>query len=139
MKVTQIPFQKTGFFSKTMLDYLDKNEKIAPFYNNFSDLEGFKSQIFEKQQSFELKTRKVLVEALENQYQTFEISEKTKQNIELLNQENTFTVTTGHQLNLFTGPLYFLYKIITTINLTKQLQEKFTEKNFVPVFSCIGK
>ena len=111
MKVTQIPFQKTGFFSKIMIDYLDKNEKIAPFYHNFSDLEGFKNQIFEKQKSFELNTRKVLVEALQNQYQTFEISEKTKQNIELLKQENTFTVTTGHQLNLFTGPLYFLYKI----------------------------
>ena len=134
MKVTQIPFQKTGFFSKTMLDYLDKNEKIAPFYNNFSDLEGFKNQIFEKQQSFELKTRKVLVEALENQYQTFEISEKTKQNIELLNQENTFTVTTGHQLNLFTGPLYFLYKIISAINLAEKLSVEFPQQNFVPMY-----
>lgn len=134
MKVTQIPFQKTGFFSKIMIDYLDKNEKIAPFYHNFSDLEGFKNQIFEKQKSFELNTRKVLVEALQNQYQTFEISEKTKQNIELLKQENTFTVTTGHQLNLFTGPLYFLYKIISAINLAEKLSIEFPQENFVPVY-----
>jgi hypothetical protein len=42
---------------------------------------------------------------------------------------NTFTVTTGHQLNLFTGPLYFLYKIISTINLTKELKAKYPAYN----------
>ncbi|PCH49286.1 MAG: bacillithiol biosynthesis cysteine-adding enzyme BshC [Flavobacteriaceae bacterium] len=54
--------------------------------------------------------------------------------IELLSNENTFTITTGHQLNIFTGPLYFLYKIITTINLTKALKKEFPNQNFVPVY-----
>ena len=48
MKFTHIPFQKTGFFSKTMTDYLDQKESIQPFYNNFPDMEGFAAQIQEK-------------------------------------------------------------------------------------------
>ena len=134
MKVTHIPFKETGFFSKTMLDYLDKKETIQPFYNNFPDITGFHNQIEEKQKSFRLQTRLVLVESLKNQYKNFEVSDKTDQNIESLKHQNTFTVTTGHQLNLFTGPLYFLYKIISTINLCEELSEKFPEQNFVPVY-----
>jgi bacillithiol biosynthesis cysteine-adding enzyme BshC len=134
MKVTHIPFQKTGFFSKTMADYLEKSDQIKPFYNNFPDVNGFHNQIEEKRTSFRLQSRLVLVDALKKQYQPFKTSDKTAQNIELLKQQNTFTVTTGHQLNLFTGPLYFLYKIISTINLAEELEEKFPEENFVPIY-----
>ncbi|WP_416171478.1 bacillithiol biosynthesis protein BshC [Algoriphagus boritolerans] len=48
--------------------------------------------------------------------------------------KKTFTVTTGHQLNLFTGPLYFIYKIVSTINLAKNLQSAYPEYHFVPVY-----
>ena len=98
MKVTQIPFQKTGFFSKTMNDYLEQKEAIKPFYNNFSDLNGFKNQLEEKRTSFSLETREVLVSALKKQYKNVAISEETQQNIDLLLEKNTFSVTTGHQL-----------------------------------------
>jgi bacillithiol biosynthesis cysteine-adding enzyme BshC len=134
MKVTQIPFDKTGFFSKTMLDYLEQKKTIKPFYNNFPNLSGFKNQIKEKQASFSLKDRQVLSNALKHQYNTFKTSEKTDDNLELLKQVNTFTITTGHQLNLFTGPLYFLYKIISTINLAEELASKFPKHNFVPIY-----
>lgn len=134
MKVTQIPFKKTGFFSKTMLDYLEQKESVKPYYNNFPDISGFYNQIEEKEKSFRLQDRFILAEALHNQYKNFDASAKTEENIELLKLKNTFTVTTGHQLNLFTGPLYFLYKIISTINLAEELSEKFTNKNFVPVY-----
>jgi len=134
MKVTQIPFQKTGFFSNIMLDYLEKNEAIQPFYNNFPDISGFHNQIEEKQKSFRLQSRLVLVDALKNQYKGFNVSKKTEENIETLKLQNTFTVTTGHQLNLFTGPLYFLYKILSTINLCEELSEKFPKQNFVPIY-----
>ena len=134
MKVTQIPFKKTGFFSSTMLDYLEKKETVQPFYNNFPDITGFHNQIEEKQKSFRLQSRLVLVAALKNQYKGFSVSEKTNEYIESLKLQNTFTVTTGHQLNLFTGPLYFLYKILSTINLCEELSEKFPKQNFVPIY-----
>ena len=43
-------------------------------------------------------------------------------------------MVTGHQLNLFTGPLYFLYKIISTINLCKELKKAYPTYHFVPVY-----
>ncbi|SHN04730.1 bacillithiol biosynthesis cysteine-adding enzyme BshC [Polaribacter sp. KT 15] len=134
MKVTQIPFKKTGFFSNTMIDYLEQKDTLKPFYNNFPDITGFYNQIEEKERSFSLQTRLVLTEAIKNQYLNFDVSAKTEENIQLLKLKNTFTITTGHQLNLFTGPLYFLYKIISAINLAEELSEKFPEKNFVPVY-----
>ncbi len=129
-----IPFRDTNYFSSLICDYLDEKSELHPFYNRFPKLENFKEQIEEKKQSFSDENRKVLVNALENQYTSFSISQATQGNIELLKDENTFTIVTGHQLNLFTGPLYFLYKIISTINLTKVLREKYPEHNFVPVY-----
>jgi bacillithiol biosynthesis cysteine-adding enzyme BshC len=134
MKVTQIPFKDTGFFSKIMLDYLAKKETIQPFYNNFPDRLGFYNQIEEKENVHSLQSRLVLVDALKKQYTNVVVSDKTQENIELLKLKNTYTVTTGHQLNLFTGPLYFLYKIICAINLAEELSQKFPNKNVVPVY-----
>ncbi|GGH02295.1 putative cysteine ligase BshC [Polaribacter pacificus] len=134
MKVTHLPYQKTGFFSTIMLDYLEQKPSIRPFYNHFSDLKGFELQIEEKKVSYTHHTRTTLVEALKEQYKTVSLSEETQHNITVLAKENTFTVTTGHQLNLFTGPLYFLYKIFSTINLCETLAAKHPDKNFVPIY-----
>jgi uncharacterized protein YllA (UPF0747 family) len=51
---------------------------------------------------------KILVCCFKKQYSKVETSVLTKQNIEALNNPNTFTVTTGHQLNLFSGPYIFV-------------------------------
>ncbi|CAL2077799.1 putative cysteine ligase BshC [Tenacibaculum dicentrarchi] len=134
MKVTHIPFKKTGFFSKTMLDYLEQSSEIKPFYANFSSSEGFKNQIKTKKASFSIKQRKTLVKVLEKQYLKVTTTPSTVQNIASLSLENTFTITTGHQLNLLTGPLYFLYKIISVINLCEDLKAKNPKENFVPIY-----
>ncbi len=133
-KYSTIPFQKTGYFSKTICDYLDRRDTIAPFFNNFPEIDGFKRQLDEKRISFQSQSRVILVESLNDQYKNLKPSDKVRDNIQLLQKENTFTVTTGHQLNLFTGPLYFLYKIVSAINLAKQLKSKFPKDNFVPVY-----
>ncbi len=131
---TYIPFQQTGFFSKMMCDYIEKSDNTAPFYNNFPDIEGFSKQIAEKEKSYTKQQRNTLVTVLKDQYKRISISESVAFNLKLLEKENTYTVTTGHQLNLFTGPLYFLYKIISAINLAEELSNQFPEYNFVPVY-----
>ena len=129
-----ISYQNSGYFSKLIHDYLDQKTELQSLYNHFPSLENFEKQIIEKQSNFNNDNRIPLIETLKKQYQNIEISDATKQNIELLAHPNTFTITTGHQLNLFSGPLYFLYKIISTINLTKELKSKYPMHNFVPVY-----
>ena len=110
-----ITYQNSGYFSKLIVDYLDQKSELKSLYNRFPTLENFRLQIEEKSKNFPIENREILANALLNQYQKFEISEATSTNIELLKKSNTYTITTGHQLNLFTGPLYFLYKIISVI------------------------
>jgi bacillithiol biosynthesis cysteine-adding enzyme BshC len=134
MPIDCISYQESGYFSKLIVDYLDEKSELKPFYNRFPNLENFKDQIAEKQQSFPVENRKLLVAELENQYLNFNISQKTQDNLQLLKKDTTFTITTGHQLNLFTGPLYFIYKIVSTINLCKQLKKAYPNNDFVPVY-----
>jgi bacillithiol synthase len=129
-----ISYQNSGYFSKLMHDYLDQKSELKQLYNRFPTLENFEKQIIEKESNFDHANRISLVNTLKKQYQHIDISDANKQNIELLELQNTFTITTGHQLNLFSGPLYFLYKIISTINLTKELKSKYPAYNFVPVY-----
>ncbi|MBT8245085.1 MAG: bacillithiol biosynthesis cysteine-adding enzyme BshC [Winogradskyella sp.] len=129
-----ISFRDTNYFSDFICDYLDEKPELKSLYNRFPKLENFEAQIEEKQTSFESQSRTVLVEVLKKQYQKLETSELTLQNIKSLESKHTFTITTGHQLNLFTGPLYFLHKIISTINLTKELKEVYPDYNFVPMY-----
>ena len=113
-----LPFKDTGYFSKLILDYLAESDQLKSFYNRFPKLENFKQQIKDKQTEFDTKTRTILAETLVKQYKSHDVSLQTLNNIEALRNPNTFTITTGHQLNLFTGPLYFLYKIIVSKNLS---------------------
>lgn len=129
-----ISFQNSGYFSSLINDYLDQKPNVQPLYHRFPTLENFGPQIDEKKANFDDNKRAVLVATLEAQYAKINASSATLNNIKLLNHSNAYTITTGHQLNLFSGPLYFLYKIISTINLTKELQQKYPEQNFVPVY-----
>lgn len=129
-----VTYQKSGCFSNLIVDYLNQKEELKPLYNRFPTLENFKLQIEEKKANFSLDKREVLVDTLKEQYKITEASEITLNNINSLLSEKTFTITTGHQLNLFTGPLYFLYKIVSVLNLTKELKANYPEYNFVPVY-----
>ncbi|MAL60397.1 MAG: bacillithiol biosynthesis cysteine-adding enzyme BshC [Flavobacteriaceae bacterium] len=129
-----ISYSKTGYFSKLICDYLAQKEELNAFYHRFPNLENFKPQLEEKQLSVRAQSRTTLVHQLKKQYECCTPSEATLQNIEALQNDTTFTITTGHQLNLFTGPLYFLYKIFDTINLSEQLNASYPKHHFVPVY-----
>jgi len=132
MRIEKVPYHQTKYFSTFIVDYLSADERLGPYYNRYAKLGNFKAQIQEKQkQSI---NRKVLVEVLQGQYQEIETTALVKDHITSLSQENTFTVATGHQLCLFTGPLYFIYKIISTINLAETLKSEYPEFNFVPIY-----
>jgi bacillithiol biosynthesis cysteine-adding enzyme BshC len=132
MKKHCVDLKKTGQFSNFFLDYLEGKEPLRPFYSHLPNLESFDAAIKAKQ--FSADKRQILVEVLESQYAGIPLSPVAAQQLDALRDEKTFTVTTGHQLNLFTGPLYFIYKLISTINLAKRLQERYSDYRFVPVY-----
>jgi bacillithiol biosynthesis cysteine-adding enzyme BshC len=95
---------------------------------------SFAQQIALKKQSFTTEQRALLTQVLEEKYKGLSVSEKLENNLALLQDPNTFTITTGHQLCLMTGPLYFIYKILHVIKLSTDLNAKFPEQHFVPVY-----
>jgi bacillithiol biosynthesis cysteine-adding enzyme BshC len=138
---TSIPYSATGVFSALMNDYISGNGTARDYVPYTPDLEGIKKAI--QQRKFSAIQRQTLVSVLENQYQalgavTHEKNkatfEKLHANIGLLKNDNCFAVTTAHQPNLFTGPLYFFYKIIHVIKLASALKAQFPENDFVPVY-----
>lgn len=125
---------KADYFSKIILDYISQKQEIEQFYTAFPNIENFNNQIALKSKCFSKSNRETLVTSLKHQYKNIKTSKKTKDNIEFLLKKNTFTITTGHQLNLFTGPLYFLYKIISVINLCEELKIEYPKQKFVPIY-----
>lgn len=135
MQFQKIPYRDTGYVSKIICDLFEGNKELRDFYGNSPTLGGLKKQLLKKQKSFSEYHRKILVSSLNEQYGPFLKKESLVfENIQSLSSEKTFTITTGHQLNLMTGPVYFLYKIISVLNLCKKLKETHSDYNFVPVF-----
>ena len=94
----------------------------------------FEQQIALKKQSYSAAQRELLTKVLHQKYKGLLVSEKLKRNLNLLEDSNTFTITTGHQLCLMTGPLYFIYKILHVIKLSEDLKNTFPSQHFVPVY-----
>ncbi|MGB2129171.1 MAG: bacillithiol biosynthesis cysteine-adding enzyme BshC [Flavicella sp.] len=134
MHKTDIPIVETGYFSELISAYISSDPKVSHLYGNSASIDNVASQIAMKTARFTLKQRQALVTSLEAQYSDTIVSEKTRLHINALSEVNTFTVVTGHQLNIFTGPLYFLYKIVTTINTCKALKDAHPTFDFVPVY-----
>lgn len=129
---TQLPYRDTGYFSKIITGYLDKNPQLAPFYKHSTDLAGIQNAI-EARKKF-TNHRDILVAELEKQYSVVAGAPEVQQNIRLLHDENTFTITTAHQPVIFTGTLYFIYKILHVIRLSAWCKQQLPQYNFVPVF-----
>ncbi len=128
-----IPFEDTGFFSQLVTNYLSESKSLKPFYRFAPNIDAIPAVISDVTDKFDF-SRSELSAELQRQYEGFELSEATADNILQLKSAQTFTVTTAHQLNLFTGPLYVIFKISAAINLAKQLNEKYPKQHFVPVY-----
>ena len=136
MEAHCIPFSETGYFSKIVDDYLSESEYLKSFYELYPTLKNFKKAVQSK--CFPEVNRIVLADRLTSQYSNDKVNLKEEgrvaKNINLLKQNETYTITTGHQLCLFTGPLYFIYKIVSAIKLCESLKKDSPDINFIPVY-----
>ncbi len=129
---TRLPYRQTLSFSKIVLDYIDQSPELKSFYSHTPTLAGIQKAIDARKQF--PTDRAQLVLQLKKQYEGVEVHERVKKNIESLLSENTFTIATAHQNAIFTGPLYFIYKILHAIKLADYLKIALPQQNFVPVF-----
>lgn len=130
-----IAFDSISFFNPLVIDLLNEDEKLNAFHTNTLTIQ----ELINQRSNFSTTQRNVLHSALTEQYNelwkhTITNKERITTQLNTLLNPNTFTVTTGHQLCLMTGPLYFVYKIITTINYTEQLNATHSQHHFVPVY-----
>ncbi len=131
-EIHSIPHASTHRFSSIVLDFLRSDPALRPFQSFESSWEGLESAL--KARAQHPVDRPVLIEVLKRQYSELDLSVQEAPNLEVLAEENCFTVCTAHQPNLFTGYLYFIYKIQHTICLTEALRARHPNHHFVPVF-----
>ncbi|HSB93505.1 MAG TPA: bacillithiol biosynthesis cysteine-adding enzyme BshC [Flavitalea sp.] len=129
---TDLSYKETGAFSSIIIDYIEQDPQLSSFYEYPVNWDGFRESI-ERRRQFNT-NRPLLVEQLVHQYRLTGVHEAVQQHLAELLDENTFTVCTAHQPALFTGTLYFIYKIVHTIRLADELNERFPDCNFIPVF-----
>lgn len=127
-----IPYQATGFFSKLVVDYVEQSHHLQPFLSYTPTAEGIAQAIAQRKKY--ATDRKALVSILQKQYAGKTLTAAQQFNLEQLSHDNCFTITTAHQPNIFTGHLYFIYKILHTVKLAELCKQQLPENNFVPVY-----
>ncbi len=127
-----ISYPDTNSFTPIALDLHSGKKELERFAGNFFSIEKLGRQIEIRSQK--QVDRSLLHSVITEQYQGIKLTAAVKANLDSLLDDNTFTVVTGHQLCLFTGPLYFIYKIVHTLNLAKAATALNPGKKIVPVF-----
>lgn len=133
-EVSHISRTELNLFSEHDLDFILHQDKLKDFIGLPFSMENFSEQIKLKKNSFDQEKRNVLTEVLSEQYEHLNNNDIAIDQINRLKESNTYTITTGHQLCLLGGPMYFFLKIIHVINLSKALNKEYTYHHFVPVF-----
>lgn len=129
---THLSYEDTGYFTPLAVAYANQDEKLQQFYKHPPTAEGIEAAIKQRQQ-FNT-DRKLIVDELKKQYEAVPANPKVQSNINLLSQDTTFTICTAHQPAIFTGNLFFIYKIVHAIKLADHLKSIYPDYNFVPVF-----
>lgn len=116
--------------TKLIKDYLSGSPNLKEFVKDFPSVDSILDVA--RNHSYSDENRQLLYDAICRQYEKcgLEVPDFWKE----ITSANSFTITTGHQLNLFGGPKYFIYKIISVIKLARELNEKQKDLNFLPVF-----
>jgi bacillithiol biosynthesis cysteine-adding enzyme BshC len=129
---TNLSIEQTGYFSKIIIEYLNQSSSLQPFYQHAVSVDGIKAAIAARKQVNT--NRELLVSELQKQYEAVTTTNAVQKNMQLLLQPDTFTITTAHQPAIFTGHLYFIYKILHVIKLADRFTKEFPGHHFVPVF-----
>ena len=116
-----IPYSELSSFyggAKFFLDYISESSKYGKDYQ-----EIFKFHSLSDSLSVTKLGRKQLLNAIADYNLNQNSSPKVEENLSALLDENTYTVCTGQQAGLFTGPIFTVYKAMTAISLCELLKK----------------
>jgi len=128
-----IPIDALPFGSRLTKDYLRFDEQVAGFFNG----DYRRSITYQAAATVAAGTpradRRALLERLYHQNESFGMAQATKRHLEQLADPQCLAVVTGQQVGLLTGPLYTIYKALTTCRLAESLAGEL-QRPVVPVF-----
>ncbi len=133
MNVSHISRKIVPQFSSFSANFGNQDVLASFLQQPFTDLSALSAQIALKKEVYSAESRKTLVAVLQKQLGGY-CSIAQQENIQLLAQKSTFTITTGHQLTLFGGPLYLIYKVLHVVRLCALFNETTTDNKLVPIF-----
>jgi bacillithiol synthase len=129
----------TGLYPSTLRKYLAQDPALTEFYGKFPLGASELISQMKLRAGYPAAQRETLATDWQDQY-TRDLGEKYEgqdviaKQLDLLQKDTTYTVTTGHQLVLYTGELYFIYKIASTIALACELNNAQSENHVIPVY-----
>lgn len=127
---TSYSFQKLSFPS-LFSDYVSGIKPIQNYFNGHPFLDR---DVENRIQNFQFSgNRSETVEVLAKFNTSFNAPEQTHASLEKLNDVQTLAVVTGQQLTLYGGPLFTIYKLMSTIIYAQRWEKKY-KRSFIPVF-----
>lgn len=130
------PYADLGAFPDLFVDYCTDFEAVSGYYNGDWRDPGAR-RVAADQAAERPADRERLVDVLLDQNERWGLDEPTRRHIEALRDPESAAVVTGQQVGLLTGPLYTIYKTITTLQVAERVAEE-TGRTVVPVFWIEG-
>jgi bacillithiol biosynthesis cysteine-adding enzyme BshC len=134
MKLIESLGYHKGVYSLLMQQLLQNDPSLKPYHEGLVSTPAATQAASKRAASFDQSKRNTLVEVLHKQYEHLDPGAKTRAQIDALSAPNAVSITTGHQLNVFTGPLYFWYKILDVINMAACIHDADDKHQYVPIF-----
>jgi bacillithiol synthase len=126
-----LPYAATGRFSNIVLDHLAGHTALAQHQQFPFTWAGLLAAASARRLGADARER--LCTTIAAQYSGVEMPKAAAHSLQRLAQPTALTVTTGHQLCLFGGPLYVALKVLNTVRLARDLEQR-TGRPVVPIF-----
>jgi len=125
-----------GAFPDLFVDYCTRFDAVADFYSGDWRDRSARREAAEAAAQRPA-NRDTLADVLLDQNEQWGLDAATRSHIEALRDPESLAIVTGQQVGLFTGPLYTIYKTITTLQLAEEWAGQ-TDRTVVPVFWVEG-
>ncbi len=130
MKAQCLPFRQIPHTTKLFSDFLSWSPAIQPFYSRSPHFaQWFKDETAGL--SYDPARRSRVADILERQNRAWDASPKTLENIDRL-RAGASALVTGQQVGLFGGPLFSLFKALSTVKLAGEATR--AGSDCIPIF-----